>query len=82
MIFFILDRTKRAEYEWPLLRRLRRLDPAGAILLAASLICLFLALQYLSSAIPASNARVYGCLIGCGILAVAFVGMQIYGAES
>ena len=82
MIFFILDRTKRTEHEMPLLRRLRKLDPAGSVLLAASLVCLFLALQYLSSAIPASNARVYGCLIGFGILVVAFVGMQIYGAES
>jgi hypothetical protein len=82
MIFFILDRTEKPELKMPLLQRLGRLDPAGSVLLAASLVCLFLALQFLASAIPASDARVYGCLIGCGILAVVFVGVQIHGGES
>ena len=83
VVLFVLEKSQRPEAlpGLPLLRRLRRLDPIGTVLLSASLACLLLALQFLSTSVPATDARVWGCLLGIGILAASFVGLQIHSDE-
>ena len=65
----------------PLQEKVSRLDLASAAVLAASLVCLFLGLQWGGSTQPWSAPRVWGCLVGFGVLCVAFIGLQAYRKE-
>lgn len=43
--------------------------------------CLVLALQWGGTVYPWSNSRVWGLLLGFGLLTILFVGLQIRGKE-
>jgi hypothetical protein len=53
----------------------------SAVILAGTLVCLFLALQWGGAVYPWSNSRVWGCLLGFGLLLTVFVIMQIRQKE-
>jgi hypothetical protein len=53
--------------------KMRRLDFIGATLLIGCIVCLLLALQWGGSMYPWSDSKVWGCLLGFGLLLVAFV---------
>ncbi|PWN46922.1 MFS general substrate transporter [Violaceomyces palustris] len=57
--------------------QLVRIDPVGTILVAASIICLILGLQYGSGVGSWSSARVVGLLVGFGVALVAFASAQV-----
>ncbi|KAF5688336.1 major facilitator superfamily transporter [Fusarium denticulatum] len=54
----------------------------SAVILAGALICLFLALQWGGTKHPWSDSRVWGCLIGFGLLLTLFVYIQIRQGEA
>ncbi|KAI7764040.1 hypothetical protein LZL87_006422 [Fusarium oxysporum] len=54
----------------------------SAVILAGALICLFLALQWGGTKHPWSDSRVWGCLVGFGLLLTLFVYMQIRQGEA
>lgn len=59
-----------------------RLDIPGAIVLLGATTCLNIALQWGGGIVyPWSNANVFGCLIGFGLLLIVFVCLQIRGKE-
>lgn len=62
-----------------------RLDIPGAIVLLGATTCLNIALQWGGGGggivYPWSNANVFGCLIGFGLLLIVFVCLQIRGKE-
>ena len=60
------------------IEKLARIDVSGAFLLIAAFVCLLLALQWGGTTYPWSNSRVWGCLLGFGILIFAFVGLQVH----
>ncbi|KAF5721321.1 major facilitator superfamily transporter [Fusarium globosum] len=54
----------------------------SAVILAGTLICLFLALQWGGTKHPWSDSRVWGCLVGFGLLLTLFVFIQIRQGEA
>ncbi|EEA20523.1 conserved hypothetical protein [Talaromyces marneffei ATCC 18224] len=61
-----------------LVQKLRGLDAAGAVLLISAIICLLLALQWGGTTYSWSDSKVFGCLIGFGLLLIAFSVLQVY----
>ncbi|KAJ0160977.1 putative HC-toxin efflux carrier TOXA [Colletotrichum tanaceti] len=66
----------------PWLQKIRQIDIPGAILLLGATSCLNLALQWGGIVYPWSNANVFGCLIGFGLLLATFLYLQVRGKES
>ncbi|KAA8613358.1 ProP Permease of the major facilitator superfamily [Pyrenophora tritici-repentis] len=66
----------------PWIQKLHQLDFPGAILLLGATSCLNLALQWGGVVYPWSNAKVFGCLIGFGLLLITFVSLQYRDKES
>ncbi|KAF7585593.1 hypothetical protein BBP40_010495 [Aspergillus hancockii] len=65
------------------LQKLIRLDLQGAIILIGSSVCLVFALHSGYVVYPWSDSRVWGCLMGAGLLAIAFIGWEAYrGTEA
>ncbi|KAJ4128437.1 hypothetical protein NW765_012819 [Fusarium oxysporum] len=54
----------------------------SAVILAGALVCLFLALQWGGTKHPWSDSRVWGCLVGFGLLLTFFVYIQIRQGEA
>lgn len=58
-----------------------QLDIPGATLLLGATSCLNLALQWGGIVYPWSNANVFGCLIGFGLLTMTFLYLQFRAKE-
>ena len=54
-----------------------RLDIGGVVLLTSALVCLLLGLMWGGTSLSWSDSIVWGCLLGSGLLAIAFVILQI-----
>jgi hypothetical protein len=81
IVIFILHRKPGKLSALPLKEKIARLDFASAAVLTASLVCLFLGLQWGGSTDPWSAPRVWGCLIGFAVLCVIFIGLQAHRKE-
>ena len=57
-------------------RKWEELDPFGALLLICAMVCLFLALQWGGSTMPWSNSKVWGCIVGFGLIIILFGALQ------
>jgi hypothetical protein len=57
--------------------KLRQLDIPGASILIGAITCLLLALQWGGIVYPWTDAKVYGCLIGFGLVLVLFLILQV-----
>lgn len=66
----------------PWIQKLRQLDLPGAVLLLGATSCLNLALQWGGIVYPWSDSKVFGCLIGFGLLLITFLYLQFRGKES
>ncbi|KFZ04713.1 hypothetical protein V501_09050 [Pseudogymnoascus sp. VKM F-4519 (FW-2642)] len=62
--------------------RLKQLDPIGNLIFLPGVVCLILALQWGGAQYSWDNARIIVLLILCGILCIAFIGVQIWKDES
>ena len=58
-------------------QKISRIDFTGAFLLIAAFVCLLLALQWGGTAIVWSDSRVWGCLLGFGLIMVSFIVLQV-----
>jgi len=65
----------------PLREKLLSLDPIGTCLILASMTCLVLALQWGGAVLPWSDSRVWGTLLGFGLLLVLFLLLQVRQKE-
>ncbi|KAL4734928.1 MFS general substrate transporter [Aspergillus similis] len=63
-------------------QKLRQLDLPGATLLLGATSCLNLALQWGGIVYPWSDAKVFGCLIGFGLILITFLCLQFQAKES
>ncbi len=62
-------------------QKLAKSGIAGVVILLADMTCLVLALQWGGSVYPWSNPRVWGLLLGFGLLTILFIGLQIRGKD-
>ncbi|KAF7717623.1 MFS-type transporter [Penicillium ucsense] len=83
LIWFTLKNPPPAvKGDLPWSQKLRQLDIPGAVILLGATSCLNLALQWGGIVYPWSEGKVFGCLIGFGLLLVAFLGLQSRGKEN
>jgi hypothetical protein len=61
--------------------KLVKMDVGGTILFITGIICLFLALQWGGDDLPWSHPRIWGLLLGFGLLLIAFIILQIRMGE-
>ena len=66
----------------PIATHIKRLDPLGMSLLAPSIVCLLLALQWGGSAYAWNNARIIALFVVFGALFLGFVAVQIWKPET
>lgn len=62
--------------------KLKQLDPIGNLVFFPGIVCLVLALQWGGTEYSWKNARIIVLLVLCGVLCLAFVGVQIWKQES
>lgn len=57
--------------------KMKQIDLLGALLLMCAIICLLLALQWGGTTHPWCDSKVWGCLLGFGLIIIVFIGWQI-----
>ncbi|OCL04355.1 MFS general substrate transporter [Glonium stellatum] len=62
--------------------KVARMDLGGTSLFISSMVCLFLALQWGGIKYSWSDSRVWGLVLGFGLLMIAFVVLQLYLVEN
>lgn len=82
LVWFTLRKPPPAvKGDLPWVQKLRQLDLPGATLLLGATSCLNLALQWGGIVYPWSDSKVFGCLIGFGLLLITFLCLQWRGKE-
>jgi hypothetical protein len=75
-VFFFFKNPPRKHTNMTLKEKIAQIDLLGAFFLICAIVCLLLALQWGGSVYPWSDSKVWGCLLGFGLLIIAFSGLQ------
>jgi hypothetical protein len=78
VVFFFFSNPPRRHTDMTVREKIRQIDIAGAFFLICAIVCLLLALQWGGSVYPWSDSRVWGNLLGFGLLLIVFVSLQFY----
>jgi MFS family permease len=78
VVFFFFSNPERKYSHIPVKERLKNIDIAGAVFLICAIVSLLLALQWGGFTYPWKNSKVWGTLLGFGLIIVVFVAIQIY----
>ena len=62
-------------------QKIAEVDLVGAFLLICAIVCLLLALQWGGSTYPWKNSKVWGCILGFGLILVVFLVHQTWRGE-
>ncbi|KFY44979.1 hypothetical protein V494_01232 [Pseudogymnoascus sp. VKM F-4513 (FW-928)] len=62
--------------------RIKQLDPIGNLIFLPGVVCLILALQWGGAQYSWDNGRIIALLVLCGVLCVAFIGVQIWKKDN
>ncbi|KAK5091212.1 hypothetical protein LTR05_001392 [Lithohypha guttulata] len=76
-VFFCFQNPERKESKLTLKEKIAQIDILGALFLISAIVCLLLALQWGGSVYPWSDSKVWGSLLGFGLLLIIFIGIQI-----
>ncbi|KAI0506890.1 MFS general substrate transporter, partial [Xylaria bambusicola] len=80
-VLFVFRLPKRARSTLSVKERLQKLDILGASFLVPGVVSLLLALNWGGIDYPWSDSRVWGTLLGFGLITIVFVGTQLYRGE-
>ncbi|TDL27600.1 putative major facilitator superfamily transporter [Rickenella mellea] len=61
--------------------KIKEIDIQGATFLICGIVCLLLALQWGGTKFPWHDSKVYGLIIGFGLLISVFIGLQLYRGD-
>ncbi|KAF2171276.1 hypothetical protein M409DRAFT_63625 [Zasmidium cellare ATCC 36951] len=78
VVFFFFTNPPRRYTNMTVKEKIKQIDIAGAFLLICAIVCLLLALQWGGSKYAWSDSKVWGCLLGFGLIIVCFVALQFY----
>lgn len=81
VVFFFFSNPERKYSHIPIKERLKNIDMAGAIFLICAIVSLLLALQWGGFTYPWSNSKVWGTLLGFGLIISVFIGIQFYQGD-
>ncbi|KAG9845679.1 putative major facilitator superfamily transporter, partial [Aureobasidium melanogenum] len=76
-VFFFFENPERRHANMTFKEKMKQIDLLGALLLICAIVCLLLALQWGGTTYPWSNSKVWGCLLGFGLLISIFIALQI-----
>ncbi|GAW16140.1 hypothetical protein ANO14919_055630 [Xylariales sp. No.14919] len=80
-VIFVFRLPKRAKSTLSVKERLLKLDVVGASFLVPGVVSLLLALHWGGIDYPWSDSRVWGTLLGFGLITAVFIGTQLYRGE-
>jgi MFS family permease len=80
-VFFFFKNPVRAHSNLTLREKIGQIDLLGAFFLICSIVCLLLALQWGGTTYPWSNSKVWGSLLGFGLLISTFTGIQFWKGD-
>jgi MFS family permease len=78
VVFFFFSNPERKYSHIPIKERLKHIDMAGAVFLICAIVSLLLALQWGGFTYAWSNSKVWGTLLGFGLILGVFIAIQIY----
>ncbi|CAN9164611.1 unnamed protein product [Alternaria alternata] len=77
VVFFFFTNPKRTYSHLPVRERLKKIDIVGAVFLICAIVCLLLCLQWGGFSYAWSTSKVWGTLLGFGLLISVFIGIQL-----
>ncbi|PSN73106.1 MFS general substrate transporter [Corynespora cassiicola Philippines] len=78
VVFFFFTNPERQYSHIPVKERIKEVDLAGALFLICAIVSLLLALQWGGQTYPWRNSKVWGTLLGFGLIITVFIAIQIY----
>ena len=76
-VFFCFKNPERPHNNRTTREKIRQIDLLGAFLLICAIVCLLLALQWGGSTYPWHASKVWGCILGFGLIIILFLGLQV-----
>ncbi|EWC47542.1 hypothetical protein DRE_03162 [Drechslerella stenobrocha 248] len=76
VFFFFKSPERELAAGLTVLQRIKKIDILGAFFLVTAIVCLLLALQWGGFSYKWSNSKVWGCMIGFGLLLATFIYIQ------
>ncbi|KAF2002924.1 MFS general substrate transporter [Amniculicola lignicola CBS 123094] len=78
VVFFFFSNPERQYSHVSVRNRIKELDLPGAVFLICAIVCLLLALQWGGQTYPWRSSKVWGTLLGFGLLIPIFICIQFY----
>ena len=75
-VFFFFKNPEREHTGMTLREKVNQIDLGGAFLLICGIVCLLLALQWGGTTYPWHDSKVWGCILGFGLIISCFVALQ------
>ncbi|PVH83078.1 MFS general substrate transporter [Cadophora sp. DSE1049] len=75
-VWFFFKPPVRKDSGLTLTQKILEIDLLGALFLICAIVCLLLALQWGGTEYPWKNSKVWGCLLGFGLLIIIFIAQQ------
>ncbi|KAK4551814.1 hypothetical protein LTR86_010900 [Recurvomyces mirabilis] len=80
-VFLLFSEPARQHTNMSVREKIKQIDLLGAFFLICAIVCLLLALQWGGSLYPWQDSRVWGCLLGFGLILAVFLGLQFWLQE-
>ena len=80
-VFFFFKNPDRKHTKLTTRQKILEIDLLGAFFLICAIVCLLLALQWGGSVYPWRDSRVWGCLLGFGLITTVFITLQLYRGD-
>ncbi|KAF1975040.1 MFS general substrate transporter, partial [Bimuria novae-zelandiae CBS 107.79] len=78
VVFFFFTNPERQYSHLSFKQRMKEIDLMGAVFLICAIVCLLLALQWGGQVYPWKNSKVWGNLLGFGLIISVFIGIQVW----
>lgn len=78
VVGFFFSNPERQYSHIPFKARLKEVDLIGAVFLICAIVSLLLALQWGGQTYPWKNSKVWGTLLGFGLIIIVFIVIQVY----
>lgn len=82
VVGFFFSNPERQYSHIPFKERMKQVDIIGAVFLICAIVSLLLALQWGGQTYPWKNSKVWGCLLGFGLIIIVFIGIQIFQKDA
>lgn len=81
-VFFFFKNPERKHSKLTTREKIAQIDLLGAFFLICAICCLLLALQWGGTVYPWHDSKVWGCLLGFGLITIIFIALQFYRGDS